>query len=320
MENNSNISPSISGNSFGKVALLVSSSNKNSSFLDILAVLQNNNIDVSVIDVLDEGLSLLDKSVWQDFSRVFIAITNRHKLSFGYIQGLLDILRLEYTGSGMLASALAGDIIKSKKIWQMHGIATAPFIRWQAALNFEEIISLIGFPLAVKSTYYNDHRIFKVLHMDQLQQVFKKFENLNQIIIEPWISGAEYIVYILDNKALLPLEVNNILISGSFGNHKKNPEYNKLLNVDDNLNNMQKLALDAFMSLGCSGFAEVSITKDLNGDCWVGSINTAPLLSLNSNFTTAAYSAEISFNMLVEKILASSFIKKVYDNLAINNG
>lgn len=300
---------SLVSDGWGKVAILIDSNDKSLSFIEILEVLKNNNIEVGVIEILNQGLNLLERSIWKDFSRVFIAINSDHKLSFGYIQGLLDILCLEYTGSGMLAAALAGDIIKSKKIWQIMGISTTPFIRFHANLDLNEMISLIGFPLAVKSIYLNDKRVFKVLHMEQLKEVFKNFENSNEVIIEPWIAGDEYIVHIIDTKALLPLKVSNwLMIEPTSGSQHDLQKHNQLLNIKG----MQQLAMDAFMALGCSGFAAVHILKDLNGDCWVLSINTAPILTPNSNFATAAYNSSINFETLVEKVLTSSLIKKSY--------
>lgn len=299
-------------NSFGKVALLVNSGDKNVPFMEILEVLKNKNIDISVVDVLEHGFSLLDRKVWQDFSRVFIAITSENKLSLGYIQGLLDILGLEYTGCGMLAAALAGDLIKSKKIWQMHGIATVPFIKWKPDLDWEEMISLIGFPLAIKSVYLNDGKIFKVLQMGQLAEILEKFDNLNDIIIEPWVAGEEYVVYIVNNKPLSPLKINNhVVIDPEFTTKTPKNHANQLI-LNNEQNKLQKLALEAYLALGCSGLAGVSIIKDLNNDCWVVAVNTAPEISFNSHFAAAAYSCGINFDVLVEQILATSLKKNFH--------
>lgn len=308
--------------SIGKVALLVGSRDKALSFIDLLEVLKKKSIAIKIIEVLDEGLSLLDKSIWQDVSRVFIAITEEHNLSFGHIQGLLDILCLEYTGCGMLTAALAVDIIKSKKIWQLMGIATTPFIKWRANVDWQEMIGLIGFPVAIKSICANDKRVFKVQHMEKLQSVSQNFKNLNDIIIEPWVTGDEYIIYIIDEQALLPLKISNFFITEAIlpnkksSNKKDNKENIELLNITK----MQKLALSAFKAIGGSGFASVNILKDLNGDCWVLSVNTSPLMTRNSTFATAAHNSGINFEMLVEKILATSFVKKVnYNKFSILN-
>ncbi len=299
-------------NLFGKVALLVNSGDKNVPFIEILEVLKNKNIDVSVVDVLEHGFSLLDRKIWQDFSRVFIAITSENKLSVGYIQGLLDILGLEYTGCGMLAAALAGDLIKSKKIWQMHGIATAPFIKWKSDLNWEEMISLVGFPLAIKSVYLNDSKIFKVLQMSQLAEVLEKFDNLNDIIIEPWVAGEEYVVYIVNNKPLCPLRIDNYIVSEPELTTKVYKNHAKQLILNNEQNNLQKLALEAYLALGCSGVAGVNIIKDLNNDCWVVAVNTAPVISFNSHFAAAAYNFGINFDVLVEQILSTSLKKNFH--------
>jgi D-alanine-D-alanine ligase len=284
---------------FGTVALLSDSTDLKSS-QEILSVLQNKSIDVNIITVPGKAKDLIDSTIWQNFSRVFIALPQSHYLSSGHIQGLLELLCIDYTGSGMLAAALANDRVKSKKIWQMMGIATTPFVKWNTNINWQEIIGLLGFPVAVKSMYSHDQKVFKVANMDQLEESCQNFWNLSDVIIEPWITGDRYIVYIIEDQPLLPLYADSLVSE----NTKK--EYYSRLNIPG----MQKLAMEAFKAIGGQGLARVNIIKDLNDNCWVSSIDTSPLIMRNCNFSDAANNSGISFELLIEKILTTSFIKK----------
>lgn len=286
----------------GKVALLSDSSDLKISE-EILILLQNRNIDVNLILVPNKAKELIDHSIWQNFSRVFIALNQAHYLSSGHIQSLLDLLCIDYTGSGALASALANDMIKSKKLWQSMGIATVPFVKILSNANnidWQEIIGLLGFPVAVRSAYACDGRIFKATNIEQIMDACRNFEVARDIIIEPFVTGYEYLVYILDNQALMPLYVDNLFNSFS------RKESHKRLKIEA----MQKLAMDAFMSIGGQGLAVVNIIKDLNDDCWVSSINTSPVIVRNGYFSEAASHSGIEFELLVEKVLITSFIKK----------
>lgn len=299
---------------FGTVGLLIDSKDKDLSFADISQVLTNKNIDFKVFDLLEiaeRNSNLLDKNIWNEVSRVLVVISPSNRLAFGHIQAILEILNLPYTGCSMSSMVLSSNIIKSKKIWQAYGISTAPFIKPRSAIDWQEIISLLGFPLAVKSMYTKVNNVLKALSIDQLSSCYDKFEHLDEIIIEPWITGEEYAIYIIDQQTLPPFPVNT--------NKSLVDRYGLALSSSD-VNNMQKLALSAYLALGCLGFAEVRIIRDLNNDFWVSLVNSVPSFSINSQFVSAASNLGISFDLLIEKILATSFINKASHIQAITDG
>ena len=73
------------------------------------------------------------------------------------------------------------------------------------------IISLLGFPVAVKSIYSHDQKVFKVVNMEQLAEACQNFWSLSDVIIEPWITGDRYIVYIVEDQPLLPLYADTLV-------------------------------------------------------------------------------------------------------------
>ena len=291
--------------SFGVVGVLIDSQDKDVSFREFTKVLYNKKIAFKLFDLLEisqNSKGLLDRTIWEGISRILIAISSNNRLSLGYIQALLEMLNLPYTGCDMPSVVLSGNRIKSKKLWQAYGIATVPFVKSRSESDWEEIISLFGFPLAIKSIYTQDTRVFKAFSMEQLISSCAKFDSLDEIIIEPWITGEEYAIYIIDQQALLPLSINlNMPIKDQY-----TPS---LSNCD--VNNMQKLALSAYLSLGCLGFAEIRIIRDLNNDFWVNLVNAIPIYSVDSTFAMAATNSGISFDGLIEKILLTSFTNKV---------
>lgn len=286
---------------FGKVALLTDSTHIKSSE-EILSILQKQNIDTHLIIVPGDIKVLVDVSIWQNFSRVFINLPYSHVLSSGYIQGLLDLLSLDYTGSGMVASALANNRLMIKKIWQVNGISTTNFLRWRPNINWQEIAGLFGFPMAVKSIYSYNHTIFKVMNIEQLQEATENFCNVYDIIFEPWVTGDRYVVYIVGDKVLLPVCIDEVL--------KDNPNQEDSCNAECYVNRMQKLAIDAFVTIGGQGLAKVNIIMDVNKDCWVSSIDPCPLIMANNSFSKAADNSSISFESIIKHILMTSFIKK----------
>lgn len=289
-------------NGIGKVGLLTDI-NHIKQAEEILDVLQSQQIVTNIITVPGDIISLLDVSIWHNFSRVFINLPSDSFLSCGHIQGFFDLINLDYTGSSMLTAALANNRLNTKKIWQITGIATTNFLKWRPNINWEEIASLFGFPMAVKSLYAYNHKVFKVMNIEQLQYAIEKFFNLYDIIFEPWVTGDQYEVYIVGEKALHPVCVDETIVSAD--------------NIEPYVKRMQKLAIDALLAIGGQGgLAKVNIIMDVNRDCWVSSIDTNPLVGRDSTFSKAANLVDISFEVLLKNILMTSFTKKChYKNL-----
>lgn len=279
----------------GKVGLLTDSNHVKQAE-DILNILQNQQISANMVIIPGDIKSLLDVSIWQNFSRVFINLPNDHFLSSGHIQGFLDLLNLDYTGSGMLACALASNRVNIKKIWQITGIATTNFLKWRPNINWEEIAGLFGFPMAVKSLYSYNHIIFKVMNIEQLQNATEKFFNLYDIMFEPWVTGDKYEVYIVGDKALYPICVDDSISHDN--------------NIEPYVKRMQKLAIDALLAIGGQGLAKVGIILDLNKDCWVSSIDPSPVVGRDSIFSKAASNVGMNFEVLLKNILMTSCTKK----------
>jgi D-alanine-D-alanine ligase len=287
---------------FGKVALLSDDFNIANS-QEILSVLKNKNIDTNLIIIPKDIKHLIDSTIWHGITRVFLLLSKNNYLSLGYIQGLLDLLNISYTGNGMQVCALANDMVKVKKIWQIMGVATVHFIKLHTQINWQDVIDLLGFPIAVKSIYANVSSTFKATNLEQLKDYCKNFGDINEVMIEPWVTGDPYVVYIVGDQILLP-----ICSEESVTEEIKTQHYDRL-----DIKKIQKLAKDACLALGGigpGGLAKINLIKDLNDDFWVESIDLMPLIVRNGLFNKAANNTGISFELLIEKILITSFIKK----------
>lgn len=314
---------------FGTVAVIVDFTNSTDYVADVLAVLDAHKIAFKLFDIADP-VNLYNRIDWQLIDQALILLGHDNPVAFGRIQGFLESLNINYSGPNLLAAALAADRIKSKRIWQISGIATPPFVKWQEPFDWQEILGLIGLPLVIKNLVTTDNRVFKINHIDQTKQILNKFDKVQDLILEPWITGDKYLVYIFNNQVLDPLKVYDSLnialnpgksdcsihattVSHSY--HTINTENAISCELPVNLTavaikEMQRLACEAFTAIGGQGMAEVKILRDLNGDCWVLSINVSVAVAKDSNLIIAAAKAGFSFEQVVCKILETTALKK----------
>ncbi len=136
---------------FGKVAVLLGGRSAEravslKSGAMVLNALRKRGVDAHPFDPQQRDLAAL---IAEKFDRVFIALHGRYGED-GTIQGALELLGIPYTGSGVLASALAMDKWRTKLVWQAAGIPTPRYELLTAASDFRAVIARLGLPLMVK--------------------------------------------------------------------------------------------------------------------------------------------------------------------------
>ncbi len=270
--------------------------------------LENLNINHCIIQAEGDFLKKLAK---KQVDVVFIAMHGGNGEN-GSIQGMLDVMGIPYTGSGVLPSALCMNKVFSKKIFEYHGIKTP---EWQVIGNIEEIE--LDLPLVVKPVAGGSTIATSIVRIsEQLEEAFFaareasfKYNNeLSGVIVEKYIPGREITVGILDGKALPVLEIKSMT---EFYDYKSKyetgmSEHYPPKNMAPSLyRDIQNSAEKAFMSTGCSGMARVDYRVD-NEDYYVLEINTIPGMTETSLLPEAAEYAGIDFNSLVVKILESA--------------
>lgn len=294
---------------FGKVAVLMggNSAEREISLISgkaIFAALQNKGVDAELIDTQQDFIQKLQEG---NFARAFIALHGRGGED-GTIQGLLEHLRIPYTGSGVLASALAMDKVRCKRIWQSMGLATPPFSVWTPGSSAEDYIKIFGLPLAVKPVYEGSSvGVTRVNSATDFTAACELAAQYGTVMVEPWIIGDEFTVCILGDRVLPSIQITAQEAFYTYNAKYFSEETKHIcpgLSVPNDETNLQNLALAAFKAIGATGWGRVDFIRDVNGDFWMLEVNTAPGMTPHSNMPLAAKVAGLSFDNLVLEVLS----------------
>lgn len=296
---------------YGKVAVVMGgrSAERDISLLSgtaVLNALQRSGVDVIGIDADSKLLQTLrDEKV----QRVFIMLHGRDGED-GKLQGALEWLGIPYTGSGVLASALAMDKIRSKLIWQRLGLSTPDFVKLNAQSNFAAVLAELG-PCFVKPVSEGSSiGIGGASTLDELQYAWQKASVYDSVVLaERWIRGPEYTVAILDDEVLpiVEMQTGNAFYDYEAKYLSDATRYICPSELDAHASaQLQELALAAYKAVGCSGWGRVDVMRDADGHFWLLEVNTTPGMTGHSLVPMAAAAAGISFDQLVLRILDGS--------------
>jgi len=190
---------------FGKVGVLYggASTEREVSLMSGRAVadaLENSGFDVVAIDIRACPIDAIKQA---DLDRVFIALHGSMGEN-GTLQGALELLDLPYTGSGVMASALAMDKLRTKQLWQGMGLATPKYSLLNADTNWQEVLADLGGSAIVKPANEGSSvGMARVDTADELEAAWREANRYDSCVIaEQWINGAEYTVAILGDTAL----------------------------------------------------------------------------------------------------------------------
>lgn len=299
---------------FGKVAVLLGgkSAEREVSLMSgaaVLEALRSRGIDAHGFDPAQRPLEDLLR---EGFARAFIALHGRYGED-GTVQGALELLNIPYTGSGVMASALAMDKWRTKLVWQAVGIPTPRFEMLTAASDFAAVVAKLGLPIIVKpSREGSTIGLTKVTQGDQLEAAFHlAVKHDAMVLAEQFMSGSELTASILGDTAL-PL-IRIAAASGLYDYHAKyfadDTQYfcpSGLPQAQEQV--LQTLALRAFQIVGCSGWGRVDIMLDQNGAPHLLEVNTSPGMTSHSLVPMAAKVHGLAFPDLVIRILDSAHV------------
>jgi D-alanine-D-alanine ligase len=294
---------------FGKVAVMMGGKSAErevslKSGAAVLAALRSSGIDAYAFDPQDKPLEALHA---EGFRRVFIALHGRGGED-GTLQGALDLLAIPYTGSGVLASALAMDKWRSKLVWQASGLPVPEYLVLDDASDFAAAEARLGLPLFVKpSNEGSSIGISKVKQAGELRAAYQLASRYDSCVIaEQFLGGGEYTVGILAGQAL---PVIRIVPATEFYDYeakylREDTEYRIPSGLgDEREREMRDLALRAFAVLGGRGWGRVDLMLDAAGRMFCLEANTSPGMTDHSLVPMAAKSAGIPFPQLVVKLL-----------------
>jgi D-alanine-D-alanine ligase len=294
---------------YGKVAVLLGgrSAEREVSLKSgamVLQALRSRGVDAHAFDPAEHGL---DDLLAQRFDRAFIALHGRFGED-GTIQGVLEWLGIPYTGSGVLASALAMDKLRAKLLWQASALPTPPHELLGAASDWRQVAARLGVPLMVKPVSEGSSiGMSKVKHADALDEAYALAVNYDRVVIaEKFIEGVELTGAILGGEALplIRLETERDFYDYQAKYIANDTRYILPCGLaPEKEREIQALCLAAFRALGCRGWGRVDLMLDRAGSPYLLEVNTAPGMTDHSLVPMAARAAGLAYEDLCLRIL-----------------
>lgn len=294
---------------FGRVGVLYggTSSEREISLMSgeaIYAALKKVGVNVVAIDVQTDILLQLNQ---HNLDYVFIALHGPGGED-GTLQGALEYLQLPYTGSGVLASALAMDKQRCKQLWQGIGLPTCDFFILSEETDWHSVLASLGGKAMVKPACEGSSiGMSRVENVDQLKNAWQHAASFDSVVIaEPLLEGEEYTVAILANQALPSIRIRSEEVFYDYQAKYFSDETSYFCPSglsEQRETEIRKLSLDAFNSLGCSGWGRVDLMVDSQGAFQLLEVNTVPGMTSHSLVPMAAIASGIDFDQLVMQIL-----------------
>ncbi len=273
----------------------------------VYAALQQSGADVIAIDVQAHAIEQLTNV---DFDVAFIALHGRGGED-GTIQGVLEWLNKPYTGSGVMASALAMDKWRTKLIWQAAGLPTPKAFLLNENSDWSQLIAELNADAIVKPAREGSSIGMRKVHTaEELQNSFdfaREYDGL--VLAESWVKGAEFTVAIVDGKALPAIQLKT---SHAFYDYDAKYQANDTQYLlpcglsAEKEQELQQLALKAFDVIGGQGWGRIDVMQDQNEQFWLLEANTSPGMTDHSLVPMAAAAVGMRFPELVVHLLTEA--------------
>jgi D-alanine-D-alanine ligase len=299
---------------FGKVAVLLGgkSAEREVSLKSggmVLNALRSRGVDALPFDPAERGLDAL---IGERFERAFIALHGRFGED-GTVQGVLEWLGIPYTGSGVLASALAMDKLRAKLLWHAEGLPTPPYAVLTKDSDLRTVARKLGVPLMVKpASEGSSIGMSKVRSAAGLDEAYALAANYDHVVIaEKFIDGTELTAGILGDQVLPLIKIET---------PRDFYDYQAKYIADDTRyivpcglpaareRDMQALCLKAFRALGCRGWGRVDLMLNRQGRPFVLEVNTVPGMTDHSLVPKAARAVGMSYEDLCLRILEAAHV------------
>jgi D-alanine-D-alanine ligase len=299
---------------FGKVAVLFGgrSAEREISLLSgnaVLLALQDAGVDAHAFDPAQRDLHELRD---EGFDRVFIALHGRYGED-GTVQGALELLGIPYTGSGVLASALSMDKVRTKMVWVANGLPTPDWVVLGADSDWDAVAARLGLPLIVKPAREGSTiGLTRVTAVGQLPAAYALASQHDRLVLaEAFVEGQELTAPFLGGQAL-PL----IRIEAPQGNY----DYRNKYFSDETRyfcpcgldpaeeSRIRDLVMQAAVVLGCEGWGRADLIRRADGSVWLLEMNTSPGMTGHSLVPMSARAAGLDFTALVLAILETAHV------------
>ncbi|MDH3778053.1 MAG: D-alanine--D-alanine ligase [Gammaproteobacteria bacterium] len=298
---------------FGRVAVMFGGhSSEREVSLDtgaaVLKALQSKGVDAHAWDPAEKTMT---EFAGAGFDRVWIALHGPGGED-GALQGLLQWLGVPYTGSGVMASALAMDKVRSKHLFRAVDIPTPDYAVVKTLDEASVAAEQVGFPLIIKpSGQGSSVGMSKVFERNELNDAVEvALQYGDTVLLETCINGDEFTVAVLHGKALPSIR---IVTPRVFYDYRAKYESDRTEYIcrgtasDEEETLYAELAVAAFNELGCSGWGRVDFMTGADKQPLVLEVNTVPGMTSHSLVPMAANQDGIDFETLCWRILETSF-------------
>jgi D-alanine-D-alanine ligase len=300
---------------FGRVAVLMGGAAAErevslKSGRAVLEALLSKGVNAVALDVGRQMTQPLTEDT-EGFDRVFNIIHGRGGED-GVLQGALDVLGIPYTGSGVLASALSMDKLRTKLCWMGAGLPTPRWMRIRAEEDLVVCEETLGFPVIIKPAQEGSSiGMSRAEDREQLKEAWRTASLYNcDVFAESWVVGKEYTAAILNGKPLplIRLETPHTFYDFDAKYRAETTQYHCPCGLSPGQEQQfQRLATEACEMVGVYGWARVDLMVDDEANPWLIEVNTVPGMTDHSLVPMAARQAGISFDDLVWQILETSF-------------
>jgi D-alanine-D-alanine ligase len=320
---------------FGRVAVLMGgASSEREVSLDsgrnVLAALHQRGVDAHAVDGIP---ALIEALIAKRCDRVFnVMHGQRGGGEDGVVQGVLDAFGIPYTGSGVLGAALAMDKIRTKQVWLALGLPTPRYVRLERGGDVNAAARELGLPVIVKPASEGSSvgisRVFDAADLPRAVELAARYPG--ELLMEQLIEGDEYTVSILGDEALPSIR---IVPAGAYYDYRAKYVADDTQYICPGLTGtaegeMCALALEAFRTVGCSGWGRVDLMRQGHSQSYSQSysdkdshkngsvnflleVNTVPGMTSHSLVPKAAAARGLEFEELVWRILAMSLGSRV---------
>ncbi len=274
---------------------------------------------ITMIDPADKND--LKKLIDEDFDVAFLCMHGKFGED-GTIQGLLDVLSIPYTCSGVWSSALAMDKSKTKVFYERNNVPTPPSLTVfkDDAVDVAEVVKKLGSSVVVKpATEGSAIGVFIVNGEEEIAGALKKaFEIDSEVLIERYIKGREFTVAVLGNKDAVAFPVIEIVPKSDFYDFESKyapggSQHICPANIPDDLaSRLKDAAVAAHVALSCSGTSRSDFLMEEDGTFWVLETNTIPGMTATSLLPDAASAAGMTFPELCTKLIEFALEEQTY--------
>ena len=299
---------------FGKVAVLMGgrSAERDVSLRSgaaVLAALRAGGVDAHAFDPAQRNVFELKA---EGFARAFIALHGRYGED-GTVQGALELLGIPYTGSGVAASALAMDKLRTKLVWIAGGVPTPAYEVLTPDSDLPAVIARLGLPLIVKPGREGSTLgLTKVTRAEQMPAARELAASFDQLVLaEAFVAGQELTAAFLGDRPLPLIRIE--APEGNYDYHNKyhsdQTRYHCPCGLPPQTEQaIQQLVMRASALLGCEGWGRADLIMRDDGSVQLLEMNTSPGMTDHSLVPMAARAAGIPFETLVLRILEMAHV------------